>query len=255
LWIDATGVGQIEASFVAVAEWFQAQGVIAQSRGSTRGQVFDALVKTANPWLMVFDNCADLRLVRDWIPRRGHGHTIVTTTDQTIIGGPKIVHIAVDGMTEPEATGLLAQRLCPEQDPTEGQRQTLNRLANRLHRWPLALELAAAYLSNCLGGLDGAAEYERLVMRSLDDEESKPLGYPRTLVNAITLAWRRAVGRSSPADQLAVSVLRCAAFVASREIPLHLLLACGTLPREALAGLDPRRKGLSHYTGDDPPPG
>ncbi|MBV9163962.1 MAG: hypothetical protein JO281_20990 [Pseudonocardiales bacterium] len=255
LWIDATGAGQIEASFVAVAEWFRAQGVIAESDGSAHDQVFGALVKTAKPWLMVFDNCADLRLVREWIPRRGHGHTIVTTTDQTVLGGPKVVHVTVDGMTEPEAAGLLARRLCPEQDPTERQRHTLNRLANRLHRWPLALALAAAYLSNCLGGLDGAAEYERLVMRSLADEESKPLGYPRTLVNAITLAWRRAVGRSSSADQLAASVLRCAAFVASREIPLHLLLACGMLPREELAGLAPRRKGLFHYTGDDPPPG
>lgn len=255
LWIDATGVGQIEASFVAVAEWFRAQGVIAQSGGSARDQVFDALVKTAKPWLMVFDNCVDLRLVREWIPRRGHGHTIVTTTDQTVLGGPNVIHVAVDGMTETEAAGLLARRLCPEQDPTEGQQQTLNRLANRLHRWPLALELAAAYLANCLGGLDGAAEYERLVMRSLDDEESKPLGYPRTLVNAITLAWRRAADRSSSVDQLAASVLRCAAFVASRQIPLHILLACGMVPREKFAGLDPQRTGLFHYTGDDPPPG
>jgi hypothetical protein len=254
MWIDASSSAQIEASFAMVASWYEAQGLIANTSADVRVAVFAALARTAQPWLMVFDNCSDNRQIRDWIPRRGHGHVIVTTTDQSSLGGPGVVEISVATMSTTEATRLLTRRLAPDTPVDDEHREALGRLARRLHYWPLALELAAAYLDNCLGGLAGMAEYEKLVMRSLDDVPSVPLGYPRTLVAAILLAWKRMNQRSSDADQLAGLALRCAAFVASRQIPLHLLLACCIVEAHELASLD-LKPGLWHYTADNPPPG
>ncbi len=254
LWIDATSAGQVEASFAAVASWYRSRGVIADSGVNVRHDVFVALAHTARPWLMVFDNCSDVSQIRDWIPPRGYGHVIVTTTDQTSMSGPGVTRVPVTEMTEPEATTLLTRRVSHDQPLTEAQQDALRQLAHRLHSWPLALELAASYLRDCLDGVAGIAEYERLVMRSLADVSGVPPGYPDTLVNAISLAWQRMSQRPGDANQLACLSLQFAAFITSRQIPIHLLLACCLVNPQHLMQLD-TKQGIFRYALDDPPPG
>lgn len=260
-WIDASGPTQIEASFAVVAEWFHAQGTLDDTQGGlpVRERVFAALARIARPWLMVFDNCSDQGTVRDWLPRRGHGHTIVTSTDQTHLAGVNTARVEVTAMTDTEATGLLARRMLGDRKPDANEHQVLGGLAARLHRWPLALELAAAYVIGTMPEGTGdlprrIAEYDRQLMRSMDDAFSTPLGYPRTVVGAITMTWQRAAGRTGTAGELAAAALRSAAFLASRQIPLHLLLVMWAFPGD-VASLSQIPGNLPYYGVDDPPIG
>lgn len=261
LWADASGPAQLEASFAVIADWFHNQGVLtgAETGLPVQRRVFAALARTAKPWLMVFDNCADQTVLRGWIPPRGRGHTIITTTDQNSLPGANIHKLPVIGMTDNEATHLLAGRILGDRSPTDEELGILGNLAARLHHWPLALELAAAYIVGTLPEetsdlAQRVAHYERQLQRSMDDPYSVPEGYPDTVVGVISLTWQRVVERTTPAEQLAAMALRSAAFLASRQIPLHLLLACWTTNSWDFSGPLVRER-LATYVHDDPPVG
>ncbi|MGM1059417.1 hypothetical protein [Saccharothrix sp. Mg75] len=261
LWVDASGPVQLEASFAVIAAWFHSQGVLtdAETGLPVQQRVFVALARTARPWLMVFDNCADQAVLRGWIPHRGRGHTIVTSTDQTGLAGAHMHTVPVPGMTDAEATRLLARRILGQRTPTDEEWGVLGGMAAWLNNWPLALELAAAYLVGTLPEETGdlarrVAQYERLLKRSMSDPPSVPEGYPQTVVGAVSLTWQRIVERETPAERLASLALRSAAFLASRQIPLHLLLACWTTDSWEFSGPLVYDR-LPTYLQDDPPIG
>ncbi|HEV2779393.1 MAG TPA: NB-ARC domain-containing protein [Actinophytocola sp.] len=256
IWIDASETARIEASFATVAEWLRQEGLMAPGP-DLRTRVLTALAQSARPWLVVFDNAVDVRLIREWIPSRGRGHVLVTTTDHTALKGSNIAEVVVTEMTLSEACDLLARRLMPAGTRSEEERAKLVRVARIAQCWPLALELAASYLVDCLDGLNGVDDYEQLVMRSLDDDLSVPHGYPRTLVKAIELAWQRMLARAnagSVPDDVACAALRFGAFFSSRVIPLHLLLACVFVPPIEVVGHEERHP-IFGYTGVDPTAG
>lgn len=253
IWVEAASTGQLEASFAAAGAWYADRG-LAGDGSNAREVLFGILARNARPWLLVLDNAVSFRDVKGWIPPKGNGHVIVTTVDPTSINGPHVTMVEVDAMTSPQAVRLLRERLAPHIDLSSADMRALQELGERLLRWPLALELASAYLKDCLGGMAGIQEYTRLVMRSLDDEPSVPRGYPRTLVNAIMLSWRRMCARKNVADEIAADVLRYAAVVAPQKIPLHLMFACVFISERELAEPDTPR-GIRVYDNDDPPVG
>lgn len=253
IFVDATSPSQLTASFSAVADWFQAHSLIDNDDAELplRQRIFGMLARSARPWLLVFDNCSDQTVVRDWIPPRGYGHTLVTTTDQTPLAGPSSAKIEVAGMTGDEAVELLARRVLGGRTPDPQELQVLEQLADLLHRWPLALELAAAYLVSTVleyqGDLARAiSQFGSLLQRAMDDAPSVPVGYPHTVVGTITATWQRITSRAEPAAVLAAEALRGAAFVASRQIPVHLLLA---------SACPEVHTTFPHYAEPDPPIG
>lgn len=257
-WIDATSSVRIQKSFEDVDTWFRNGHGVAPKRGDLRDAVVAALAQTPRPWLMVFDNVHDLKLIRVWMPTRGRGHVIVTSTDRTGLKGSHVSVVPVDGMSMQEATQLLIRRI-PFAGPLDSnQEKSLRELAKALHFWPLALELASAYLVDCEVGIKGVDRYRALladpaddisanvIIRSLEDDDSVPIGYPHSLVRAILLAWKRMNARSSEVDQISVRVLKLASFTASRQIPLHLLLSSLLEdPIDVVGASEPR--GLSYF--------
>ncbi|MFX0577114.1 hypothetical protein [Nocardia nepalensis] len=255
IWIDATNERRVRQSFSIAARWLEDNGLIGCDQAvPVNERVSAALARSARPWLMVFDNCGDQTVVRRWIPRRGHGHVIVTSTDQTPLSGPNSSKMVVEGMAATEATRLLSLRLLPERLPSKSEQRALDRLAIRLHCWPLALELATGYLLTTHLDYDddiphAVAEFEHLLERAMDDLSSVPVSYreyPVTVVGAITMTWARLTARTGAADILAATALRTAAFLASRQIPVNLLLGC--------AG-DTVDQQFPHYAIGDPPAG
>ena len=80
-----------------------------------------------------------------------------------------------------QAVELLRRRLARGK-PDGPQLKQLVRLARELECWPLALELASAYLHGSGLGIDGTTEYlRRLKLLSLGGHDSVPPDYPRTL--------------------------------------------------------------------------
>jgi hypothetical protein len=99
--------------------------------------------------------------------------------------------VPVTGMAVTQAVELLSWGLGLERPPDGPQQRLLVRLARELECWPLALNLACAFL--CGGyGLDDIPEYlSKMKIPSLRNPDLVPPRYPRPLVQAIELCVQR----------------------------------------------------------------
>ncbi|MFE7528650.1 hypothetical protein ACFU7Y_23470 [Kitasatospora sp. NPDC057542] len=181
-------------------------------------------------WLLICDNVSSAREIDPWIPKLGHGDTLVTTLNAASHpGSGHVVNVSV--MERKESIELLSRRLRLTEDEREFWQPALERLAEELGDWPLALELGASYLFSTGLGLDYVDHYiQDLKVRSVSDKDSRPPGYPRTLAAALNLCIDRLEVRTTPEvlpdpPSVALRMLFASAFLASHQIPAHLLLA------------------------------
>ena len=206
----------------------------------TRARLRAALARFPGRWLMVFDGAVDAEVLRAWTPTQGTGDILVTSTNSASWGQYK--RVEMPEMSLDEATELLCARLGIQQAMLdEAERDALERLAERLDRWPLALELCSAYMIGYSWTLADIPRYIGALRRQLVDDRANdfdavPASYPRTLVAAVMLcvdrvrAKRKRVHLSDPAEA-ALGVLAAAAFTGSRSIPLLLLLEASVSAR------------------------
>ena len=239
-WADAENDTALAGSFARVLSHLSAGGEDGTaSAAHLRGRVHDALADSPGRWLMVLDNCTNLRAIDPWVPRAGNGHVIVTTTDDAPPPGSGL-KIAVGPMSEDEAAALAGARLYPSDEVPQESAGLIRGLAHAMERWPLALELAAAYISAGGMGAAGIPRYlETLKMRSLGHSRSVPHGYPRTLVEAIFLCLERIESQSqqdSDPAGVAASAVWFAAYLSSRTIPVHLLITAVTMDPTGAGG-------------------
>lgn len=189
-----------------------------------RAAVHGALSRTAGRWLIVFDD-AQPQTISPWVPRVGNGDVLFTSIDSSHRFGTARP-VRIDGMSPAEASCLLAARLDLTVDQEEAHGPLIGRLAAALGYWPLALELAAGYMHSCGYSVTDIPYYlDQLKLRSLGDPESRPEGYPDTLIAAIDLAVSRLSesGTDPTVRGLAADLILEGAYLAPRRIPLHLL--------------------------------
>jgi GNAT superfamily N-acetyltransferase len=239
-WVDGESDAALAGSFARVAAHLAGTGgddVADAAR--LRDHAHDALARSAGRWLMVLDNCADLRAAEPWIPRAGNGHVIVTATDDAAPPG-SAAKITVGPMSEAEAITLVRARLSAAAEISSQDVALISRLVHAMERWPLALELAAAYIT--AGGMAAAGiprYLATLKMRSLDHSRAVPPGYPRTLVEAIFLCLERIESQSeydSDPAGVAASAMWFAAYLSSRRIPVHLLITAVMMDPQTAGG-------------------
>ena len=255
-WVDAENEQTLIASFSRIFRYLRSEASpVPPDPALLQEAVLGDLSTAAGQWLMILDNCVHSRLVEGWVPRAGTGHVIITTTDSAI--PPRAAtRIEVGGMATMQAVDLLRRRLLPGGEPTGPDLKHLVRLAEELDCWPLALELASAYLHGTGLGISGIPEYiSRLKLLSLSDSDSVPSDYPRTLIQAIELCLQRIRERASQPDSqnsmialLAQGMMRIAAYMSSRQIPAYLIMS---VPDVDLDNLDAYR-GMDLYIVDDP---
>jgi hypothetical protein len=168
------------------------------------------------PWLLIFDNAADMGSVAAFLPPAGPGQVLITSQNPNWPGQPLTVP-----MLDPEvAAGFLASRTG---DP---DLQAARELARELGGLPLALEQAASYLQAAGDTLAGYLALFRLRRADLL-ARGEPTGYSKTVASTWALAFERL--QTEPG---AVGLLRLLAFCAPDAIPLRLLLQT----RPGLAG-------------------
>ncbi len=239
-WVDAESDSTLLSSFIRVlAHLTGMKGAFISNPELLRARVHDALAQSAGRWLMVLDNCVHPKSVESWIPRAGDGHIIVTSTDSAVPSqaGTKI---SIGPMAESEAVALVMRRLHIREEQASRDRALITQLADAMERWPLALELAAAYIAAGGIGVGGIPQYlTTLKLRSLGNTRAVPQGYPRTLVEAIYLCLERVENQSQRPDDpagVAASALWCAAYLSSRRIPAHLLVTAVLMDPESAGG-------------------
>jgi hypothetical protein len=249
-WADAESEKALASSFAGIFRYLRGEDAPEPADPARlRESVLTDLSCTAGRWLLILDNCADERLADVWVPKAGEGHVVVTTLDSA--SPPQgDTRIKVEGMPAAQAVDLLTRRLASDEPPDGPQLSQLVRLARELEGWPLALELASAYLHRAGLGIDGIPEYlERLKLPSLGHRKSRPRGYPHTLIDAVELCLeriRQAAASPEPdggwAAMMAMGVLRVAAYMSSRRIPVYLAASVPAFDPdndEAFRGLAP----------------
>src|ERR1039457_3050077 len=229
-WADAENEQTLARSFSAIYRYLHgAEAPGPADLSVLRETVFTDLSSASGRWLLVLDNCPDLRMADRWLPRAGAGHVVVTTTDaRNPVRAAE--HIEVPVMAPGQGVELLARRLVPETNLDDAQRDKLLWLARELGFWPLALEMAGAYLDTTGQGLNGIPGYLGLLkLGKLDDVGSVPAGYPRTLLQAIRLNIRRIREEASDQDRrtaqvaaLALDILTVSAYLGPRQVPVYL---------------------------------
>jgi len=167
------------------------------------------LARFAAPWLLIFDNAADLASVAEYLPPAGPGRVLITSQNPAWPGQP----LEVPVLDSDIAAAFLADRT---DDP---DRQAARDLADMLGGLPLALEQAAAYMQAVGGTLaDYLALFRHRRAELLARGEST--GYDKTVASTWALAFDR-LQQTTPG---AVGLLRLLAFCAPEAVPLRLLL-------------------------------
>jgi hypothetical protein len=232
-WAHAESEQTLAASFSRIFRFLHGDDAPEPSDSAAlRDAVLTELSCVAGRWLLILDNCTDERLADGWVPQAGSGH-VLTTTVNSARTPQSDARIEVTAMSAVQAVDLLRRRLVSDMQPDGPQLSLLVQLARELEGWPLALELACAYLHGSGLGIDGIPEYlDRLKLISLGDPESVPRGYPNTLIQAIGLCVQRIRQKADDPDSpgawaatYALGVLRIAAYMSSRQIPVYLVMS------------------------------
>lgn len=240
-WIDAESDASLAASYHVLHDWLAPQQAQANMDSSAlRHRVHVLLSAFPGRWLMVIDNASDRRQLLPWLPTSGRGHLIITSTNQSS-WATHSRRIPVTHLTTDQAVSLIRLRLSDDGSVWDKvSEQAAVELAQNLEYWPLAIELACGYLASCGLGLAEVPRYLELIRdRALDDEQSVPPGYPRTLVAAIRVALQR-IGRTTTGirqqdiSAAAIASISTASYLASRQIPLQLLVAAAVVPKESV---------------------
>jgi hypothetical protein len=207
----------LAAGFGELAAQLGARG-LADARDPV-ASVHAILAKFPAPWLLIFDNAADMASVAAFLPPAGPGRVLITSQN------PNWPHLPLDiPVLGPNvAAGFLVSRTG---DP---DRRAAWDLAGMLGGLPLALEQAAAY-TTAIG--DTLAGYLALFRQRRTEllTRGEPTGYSKTVASTWALAFDHL--RQTEPGTAAVGLLRLLAFCAPEAIPLRMLLQ----PRPELAG-------------------
>ena len=179
--------------------------------------VHAVLARFPVPWLLIFDNAADMASVAAFLPPAGPGRVLITSQNPSWPG--QVLEVP---MLDPDvAASFLVSRTG---DP---DRQAARELAEMLGGLPLALEQAAAYIQASAGTLAG---YLALFRQRRPEmlTRGEPTGYNKTVAST----WGLAFDCIQQTEPSAAGLLRLMAFCAPEAIPLRLLLQ----PRPGLVG-------------------
>ncbi|MGW0712236.1 tetratricopeptide repeat protein [Streptomyces sp. NPDC002643] len=247
LWVDASSASSLHAFMLGVAA----------DRGATPDEleaahrrirpaadlVWDRLDRSPEPWLLVFDNADEPRLLQEgnWLRRSPRGTVLVTSRNT----GSELWHGTLThqvGVLPLEAAAQVLLDLAPD----AGAPEDFERLAQRLDRYPLALALAGHHLRRQLLERWTASDYlERLPddPSELLDKASQPTeGHARV---RFSTTWRLSLDLLRRQDlPEALTLLRLLACFAPMPAPLPLtLLAPTALDATALPLFDPPLTG------------
>ena len=178
--------------------------------------VHAVLATFAAPWLLIFDNVADLASVAAFLPPAGPGWMLITSQNPAWPGQM----LDVPMLDRDVAADFLVDRT------GDLDRQAARDLADELGGLPLALEQAAAYIWATGNNLtDYLESFRRRRPEML--ARGQPTGYGST----VAATWSLAFGRLEQSAPSAAGLLRLLACCAAEAIPLRLLLR----PRPELA--------------------
>jgi tetratricopeptide (TPR) repeat protein len=201
------------------------------------------------PRLLIFDDCEDDDLLREWLPGGGGTHVLVTSRRSSWDAALKVAAVTLGPLAREESAALL-RRLRPD---VAADAAVLGEIAQEMEDQPHALRLAGGFLRRYRGSLSPESFLEQIRSREvleqtgalLGDPEPVPVGPSRNRFTrrrahqsspaARTFALaRRWLERADPVGRPALSVLtRAAWFAPGQPIPRAILLDAAADTRSA----------------------
>ncbi len=198
----------------------------------------------ATPRLLVFDDCDDQELLREWLPSGGGAHVLVTSRRPAWDGALKVTAVPVGALSHDEGAALV-RRLRPDvPEATPALRQ----VAEELEGLPLALRLAGGFLRRYRDSLSLESFLEQIRSREVLEHAAALLGetepapasqQPPPVARTFALIHRW-LEQADPAGQAELAMLARAACLAPGEpVERRVLLdaAAGERSAESLAHL------------------
>ncbi|MBL1098768.1 FxSxx-COOH system tetratricopeptide repeat protein [Streptomyces coffeae] len=215
-WIPAERTEQIRQALVQLADRLGLQaGMEANTAVPT---VLDAL-RTGRPcrnWLLVFDNAEELDTVRPFFPAGGPGRILVTSRNAQWSRAARTVE--VDVFEREESIELLLRR------GPELPRDQADRVADALGDLPLAIEQAAAWLTET--GMP-VNEYLQVFEDERSDVSTRrsellAAGVPVDYPEPVAAAWNMSLRRLAETHPGALQLLQMCSFFAPEPISRRL---------------------------------
>lgn len=187
-------------------------------------------------WLLILDNVDDIQVVKEFLPMRGKGSTLLTTRLHAV--GKHIHKIELDKLSREEGILFLQSRISAGGEQglvtfSQSEHQAAEQLYMLMDGLPLALDQAAAYIEEHRCTLfEYLARYQQqrtalLQLRSKVDSED----YPDSVATTWLLSFQQ-IKEKSPA---AAELLRLCAFFAPDAIPEEILTKGASLLGPILA--------------------
>lgn len=204
------------------------------------------------PRLLLFDNCEEESLLAQWRPTTGGCRVLATSRRAVWDSSLGVATLALDTLTPPESRALL-QSLTPHLRDDDA-----DAIAEELGHLPLALHLAGSYLHTYHHApfaqptaYLSELQTERLEHPSLQGEGSShsPTAHERHVGRTFALSLER-LNPDEPVDQLALSLLVCAAcFAPGSAIPRPLLLTSAGITSDNRADQLRGEKAMAQLVG------
>lgn len=219
-WIPSENPSEIQASLVKLAKRLKLP--VEQTIDTAVPAVIETLGmgEPYRRWLLVFDNAVNPEDVREFWPRRGEGHIIVTSRNGQWAAAAGTVE--VDIFQRSESRELLQRRNADLAD------NDADRLAEVLGDLPLAVEQAAAWRAET-----GMSVDEYLGLFESKRTELLETGAPVDYDVAVEAAWNVSLDRLREENPGALELLEVCAFFSPEPISRQIFSAVRNIPVSA----------------------
>jgi len=198
-------------------------------------KLVQAAWQDGQPRLLIFDNCEEPTLLKQWRPTTGACRILITSRRASWDKALHVQPLPLGVLARPESVALL-QRFLADQPPAATA--MLDAIAAELGDLPLALHLAGSFLERYQTVVTPAAYLAQLRRpdllqhRSLSSGDLSPTNHEQHVARTFALSYDR-LDVADPVDQLALKLLaRAAYFAPGVPIPRSLLLASGKIAAE-----------------------
>jgi Tetratricopeptide repeat/NB-ARC domain len=223
-WIRAEHHDRIRDALVSLGERLELRLVTSGGRDRAIATVLEALESGIRPnWLLVYDNVAEPLDLQRYLPAcPPGGHVVITSRLQTWPGYIEADSIEVQPFTEDEAVSFLRRRVpalgadrALREREDERRNHLARRLATTLGHLPIAIEHAAAYLTETGESVDDyLSQFDQNAHRLLSEQLPE-------LPESVSRTWAMSMARlTSDAEHL----FNLCAFFSPEPIAGELLL-------------------------------
>ena len=237
-WVPMVSVASFENAYRDVGRQLRVPG-IDEEKADVKKLVKNTLeADHCGPWLLVLDNADDMELLFGekqlcgWFPTNCHGSILITTRHDQVrirLDIPQKHTLVATNMSDHEAVQMLTDRLGLDQRYNHND---IVAICHSLVNLPLALKQAAAYMETtgitaakylryCQTSDDGLTE---LLKHETDMQEGR---YNGGISNAVATTWLISFTHIARDQPLAADVLRMAAWLIEKDVPVSMLLQDG----------------------------